>query len=275
MRREFANLIKQELVSNKSSVVLLGDISVGLFILPDESLPARCHNVGILEQSMISLAAGMASAGMLPIVHTIAAFLVERTVEQIKLDLLYNQNKVILVSANGPYDYNKLGPTHHSANDVTILNDLGCNCFLPFSSQSLEDCFIAAKAAGASSYIRLSKIQYDDLDSIEKIGNARFIGQGKSETLQVFVGEASDRYFKSKRDSVDALFVCDLSSLPSEQIARYKKIEFFEPYGRPILAHICLVEQKNKEIVSWIYPKNKEEGIFDEVEYEHEFTVSV
>ena len=105
MRKTFSEFIKRQLVENKYSAILLGDISVGLFLDSNEALHERCLNVGILEQSMISLAAGMARGGITTYVHTISAFLVERAYEQIKLDLDYNKNKVILVFLKGYLEY--------------------------------------------------------------------------------------------------------------------------------------------------------------------------
>ena len=86
--------------------------------------PLRAHNIGILEQSTIGLAAGLSLAGHFPIVHTIAPFLVERAYEQIKIDLGYQQLGSNLVSVGGSYDYAGLGCTHHCPADVGILNKI-------------------------------------------------------------------------------------------------------------------------------------------------------
>ena len=174
MRKKFSEIALKELNNNKDSVVLLGDISMGLFLDGEEKLHPRCLNVGILEQSMISMAAGLACKDMVPIVHTISAFLIERCLEQIKLDLVYNKNKAILISANGPYDYNKLGPTHHSANDVTLLDDIGVNnLFLPYSIGSLEAAMDQAKKVEEVSYIRLAKTALNEIDAFDDLENEK------------------------------------------------------------------------------------------------------
>ena len=122
MRKNFANYLKEIISQNENILGLLGDISVGLFVDKDEKLYKNIFNLGLIEQSMISYAAGLARSGLIPFVHTISPFIVERAYEQIKLDLVYNNCKCILVSANGPFDYHKLGPTHHCSSDIPLLS---------------------------------------------------------------------------------------------------------------------------------------------------------
>jgi transketolase len=78
MRKEFATIMGRELASNPSSTLILGDIGVFGHRESFEKFPDRVFNIGILEQSMVSFAAGMAIEGMSPTIHTIAPFLVER-----------------------------------------------------------------------------------------------------------------------------------------------------------------------------------------------------
>ena len=274
MRRAFAALAKQELETNEDAVVLLGDISMGLFLNSEEMLPNRCYNIGILEQSMISMAAGMASNGMLPIVHTISAFLIERSLEQIKLDVLYNRNKVILISANGPFDYSKLGPTHHSANDVPLLNDIGfCNLFLPYSGASFVDSFTKAKAVDGASYVRVCKVKMDYIDGYREFGGAKFLGNGTNDCLSVFVGEAAAVSSRMDPKTTDLLFVHDLGSLPDLSKTGYGEITCWEPYGSPVVATKLSNNVVGKKISCMCYPKNIEDGIFAEVEYQLVMTI--
>ena len=79
-------------------LVILGDISHYLFNNFQTKFPDRFHNMGICENALVSVAAGLSSQGFFPFVHTIAPFLTERSVEQIKLDMCYNQFGGNLVS---------------------------------------------------------------------------------------------------------------------------------------------------------------------------------
>ena len=102
-------------------VVLLGDIGVFAFKDVFEKYPTRCFNVGILEQSMVSMAAGLAMSGFIPIVHTISPFLVARAYEQIRNDFGF-QNLVGTFVGVDVYTTNpNLGLTHSCPEDISMM----------------------------------------------------------------------------------------------------------------------------------------------------------
>jgi transketolase len=88
MRKQFTKTIEEIVATDEKSVLLLGDIGVFGFRNSLEKYPARAYNIGILEQATISMAAGLAKTGLIPIVHTIAPFIVERAFEQLKDDFV-------------------------------------------------------------------------------------------------------------------------------------------------------------------------------------------
>ncbi len=109
MRIEFGKTLV-ELAQKDSKVYLLtGDIGFGIFDEFVAKFPNRFINLGIREQTMIGVAAGMALEGLKPYVYTITPFLIERPFEQIKLDINQQNVNVKLV---GYADYPKDGPTH-------------------------------------------------------------------------------------------------------------------------------------------------------------------
>ena len=105
MRSKFADICYNTLNKDSSGVVMIGDISHFLLRNVESKFPDRFYNIGICEQSMVSIASGMAMEGMKPIIHTIAPFLVERAYEQIKDDLGYQHTDVTIVTVGGTYDY--------------------------------------------------------------------------------------------------------------------------------------------------------------------------
>ena len=113
MRKQFAKTTQEILVQDKKTILLLGDIGVFAFRNSFELYPERVYNIGILEQSMVSVAAGLALTGFIPIVHTIAPFTTERCLEQIKDDFGYQGLGGNIVSVGASYDYAALGCTHH------------------------------------------------------------------------------------------------------------------------------------------------------------------
>jgi transketolase C-terminal domain/subunit len=88
--------------------LIIGDVGAVMFAKFRADFPDRFLNVGLCEQSMISLAAGMASEGLRPIVYTITPFLIERAFEQIKLDIDQMKLPVGLIG----YSDDTAGPTH-------------------------------------------------------------------------------------------------------------------------------------------------------------------
>jgi hypothetical protein len=266
VRKEFSNILKN-LLSNNNYALLLGDISVGLFIKEDETLPKNIFNVGILEQSMISFAAGLSKGGIIPFVHTISPFIVERAYEQIKLEIDYNQNKVIMVSANGPYDYNKLGPTHHCAADVPLMDLLqSINIYLPGRPEDVESCINSAIKSKNSSYIRLNS-QKNSLHDIEPA--IIYKKSKQTQVLNVFIGESISN---SKNNLIemnqDWIYVFDLKSLNKEIFSNYNEIVFWEPYSRPIIAHkFRKILGPDFKIVSHVYPDTIHQGIFEHPSY--------
>jgi hypothetical protein len=188
MRKNFSEHLKKIISHNKNVFILLGDISVGLFLDKKEKLYRNVLNLGLIEQSMISYAAGLARSGITPFVHTISPFMIERAYEQIKLDLSYNNCKCIMVSANGPFDYNKLGPTHHCPSDVPLLSLLeNIEIFMPGRVQDVKTCIELSLLNSTSSYIRLNAHPVEN----ENIASGTVICSGNiKESLNIYIGEA-------------------------------------------------------------------------------------
>lgn len=82
------------------------------------SFPQRFVNVGIAEQNMLGVGAGLANGGMIPFVCGASCFLTARSMEQLKVDLAYSKFNVKLCGMSSGMAYGQLGPTHHSIEDV-------------------------------------------------------------------------------------------------------------------------------------------------------------
>lgn len=134
MRRIFGKLINELAKKDDKIVLLVGDIGYGIFDDFRKENSKKFFNLGICEQSLIGVAAGMSLEGLKPWVYTITPFLIERPFEQIKLDIDQQNVNVNLV---GFADYPKLGPTH-SELDAKKLMSMLKNIKSYFPKNSLE-----------------------------------------------------------------------------------------------------------------------------------------
>ena len=118
MRRTFGKVISELAERDEKIYVLVGDIGYRVFDEFRERHPERFINMGICEQSIIGVSAGMALEGLKPWVYTITPFLIERPFEQVKLDIDQQNVNVKLV---GFSDYPTLGPTHSEINGKALM----------------------------------------------------------------------------------------------------------------------------------------------------------
>ena len=120
-------------------VVLLGDIGVFAFQPVFEKYPTRIYNIGILEQTMVGMAAGLSMAGLIPIIHTIEPFLVERAFEQIKDDFGYQNLIGNLVGVDVSQTSPNLGYTHQTPYAERLMKLVkNMNTFFPDSPHKLD-----------------------------------------------------------------------------------------------------------------------------------------
>lgn len=157
MRKQFRDTVLDLAAADERVVLVFGDISVFLFDSFSRRFPARFYNLGICENTMISVAAGLASQGFIPFVHTIAPFITERCLEQIKDDVGYNGFPIHIVSCGATYDYAWDGPTHQALADMGALRLIpGIDIIQPGTPAELDRLLRERYASGAATYFRLS-----------------------------------------------------------------------------------------------------------------------
>ena len=153
MRERFYELASEALWNDERVAVVLADIGAGK--IPEHP---RRFNVGIREQLLIGVAAGLALERYRTIVHSYTPFLVERPYEQIKLDLGHQDVGAILVSTGASYDGARSGRTHQAPADVALLAALpGWTIHVPGHPDELERLLRAALAGDDRVYIRMSE----------------------------------------------------------------------------------------------------------------------
>lgn len=191
MRKKYIQLTQELTDKDDRIVTLLGEIGVFSFKPTKDKHPDRVINMGICEQSIISVAAGMASEGLIPFVHTIAPFIVERGYEQLKDDFGYQKLGGNFIGIGASYDDGGLGSTHYCPADVPALKAIpGFQIFVPGTENEAEQLIRDQYANGKPNYFRLST-QANAEDHPVEAGKATVIKRG-TQACVVAVGPTLD-----------------------------------------------------------------------------------
>ena len=241
MRAQFVKTVSKLIQSDEKVVLLLGDIGVFGFRNMFAQYPERTYNIGILEQSTISLAAGLSLSNLIPIVHTIAPFIVERALEQIKVDLGYQELGANLVSVGASYDYAALGCTHHCPADVPTLNEIpGIEIVVPGHPDEFDKLFNQNYDNGNTTYFRLSEAKNIHAFNVEF--NKNIVIQEKGEVVIIAVGTMLEAVLDASTNlDVTIIYCTTVKPFDFGTISKFlsKKILIIEPYySGPILTNI-------------------------------------
>jgi transketolase len=183
MRRQLVQTVERLMERDERVVLILGDIGVFGFRKAFEKYPSRVFNIGILEQAMIGFAAGLAKEGMIPIVHTIAPFLVERAFEQLKIDFGYQALGGNFISVGASYDYAELGCTHHCPADVPILRNIpNIQIVVPGAPAEFNTLFCKTYGDAHPTYYRLTERPNETPQPVD-FGKAIVIKKGSAGTV--------------------------------------------------------------------------------------------
>jgi transketolase len=129
-----------------------------------KQFPDRTVNVGIAEQTMVAVGAGLANGGKVPFVSAAAPFLTARALEQVKADAAYSNVNVKLVGQSSGVAYGELGPTHHSIEDLAWLRVLrNLAILVPADPWETEAAIRWAHANEGPVFVRVSRMPVPDL----------------------------------------------------------------------------------------------------------------
>lgn len=155
----------------------VGSSKLGAF---RDRFPDRLINVGIAEQNMVSVGAGLANGGKVPFVSGASCFLTARAMEQIKVDCGYSQANVKLCGISSGVAYGELGATHHSIEDVAWLRAIDkLTVIVPADPWQTAAAVTAAVAHDGPVFLRFSRMPVPALSR----SDARF-AIGEAETLR-------------------------------------------------------------------------------------------
>ena len=151
-----------------------------------DEFPDRLINVGIAEQDMVGVGAGLAAAGMIPFVCAAAPFLTGRSLEQVKADVAYSAHPVILCGMSPGVAYGELGPTHHSVEDFSWLRALpGLDIVVPADRAATRWAVRSAARTPRPTYLRVGRHKVPDVgpDAALERGRMRVLREGADVAL--------------------------------------------------------------------------------------------
>jgi transketolase len=166
MRETFSDTLVQLAQANKKVLLLSGDHGYGLFNSLRAKKPNQFINMGVAEQNMVGVAAGLSRVGFRPIVYGLSAFIPIRVLEQIKLDVCHDKLPVIFVGDGAGFVYSHLGTSHQSTEDISATRAIPNLIILsPGDRFELEKCFQLAYNSLLPVYLRLGKADRGDVHS--------------------------------------------------------------------------------------------------------------
>lgn len=135
----------------------VGSSNLGAF---QNEFPDRLINVGIAEQDMVGVAAGLANGGFIPFVCAAGPFLTGRALEQIKADVAYSNFHVVLCAMSPGMAYGELGPTHHSIEDLAWINAIdNMTIVVPADPQQTREAVAWAAGTDRPVYLRVGRFK--------------------------------------------------------------------------------------------------------------------
>ena len=150
--------------------------------------PERVINVGIAEQDMMGVAAGMAKAGMIPFVSGFSAFTSMRACDQVHTDICYQKANVKIVATHSGTSFGQAGSTHHAIVDLAIIRSLpNMTLIVPADGFETANAVNAAYSTEGPFYIRINRgfdlVVYDNMDYGFEVGKAVTLNEGTDITV--------------------------------------------------------------------------------------------
>jgi transketolase len=182
MRKQFIESILEFSKKNEPPFVLTGDLGYSVLESYKEIYPDRFINVGIMEQTLMSMAAGIASQGKKVFAYSITNFSTFRALEQLRLDIAYHKLDVCVVGIGTGFQYGTAGYSHWAVEDLAIMSGLeNFRIFSPSDADSTKDAVSDFLVSGGPTYIRLGKHikNLSEFCSYKKFGpHLKIFGEG-------------------------------------------------------------------------------------------------
>lgn len=239
MRTVLSNLISQSAINDENFLLLTGDHGYALFDEIRKSSPDKFVNVGIMEQALISTAAGLSKVGFKPLCYGLASFVPIRVLEQIKFDLCLSNNKVKIIGDGAGLIYTNLGNSHYCGEDMAVLSPLeGIEIYSPGDAEEMRICYEEFINSNFPAYLRVGKCDNPSVNTKPlKTTKPYFTNTTSNKEIclvstgaMLGVSHKLAKEFNLCHMSIMKIKTLDISAL--EQLSEFKHIVFFEEHVR-------------------------------------------
>jgi transketolase len=197
MRSILFQQIKKAVAEDPNVFFLTADVGFNLVESMFEQFPDRAMNIGVAEQNLVGIAAGLCNLGFKPIVYSYTNFLAERAFEQIRNDICVHHYAAIFVGTTTGFDNGILGPTHLSLDDMAGLKALpNLRIYSPSTSESMGLVIKEALASGEASFIRFTKSELSEGKEVAAV-NRFMVKNQNAPVLLVSHGKMAQNCFKA------------------------------------------------------------------------------
>ncbi len=220
-----------ELAKTHPEIMVLATDSRGSVTLNEfaDSLPEQFIEIGIAEQNMVGVAAGLSCGGLKPFACAPACFISARSFEQVKVDLAYSNTNVKLIGISGGVSYGALGTSHHSLQDIAMMRaTAGMTVVLPCDNIQTKQLTEALVDYEGPVYVRMGRGAVEDVYSSAvpfTIGKANLITDGQDLTIiatgeTVLIAKKAAEKLKSEGISARVIDMHTLKPLDEEIILK-------------------------------------------------------
>lgn len=185
MRMVFAEALIELAKQDERICLITPDMGYGILDKFQQTFPDRYFNLGITEQNCMSVASGMALAGMKPYVYSIIPFVVHRCLEQIRVDVSYMNTDVKIIGVGSGFEYGAAGATHHGTEDISMLRALpNMEIYAPGDNYEMTEIAKLTSKNNHPTYIRIGRHNHPNMNNGKiELGKASIIEDGKDIAL--------------------------------------------------------------------------------------------
>ncbi len=218
-RKVICDVLMEHAKTDKDVVVLCSDSRGSASLTPFfNEYPGQSVEVGIAEQDLVGIAAGLAACGKKPFAASPASFLSTRSYEQCKIDCAYSDTNVKLIGISGGISYGALGMSHHSAQDIAAMSAIpNMRVYLPSDRFQTRKLFEALLQDQKCAYIRVGRNPVEDVytedDCPFQMDKATLVRDGE-DVLLVACGEMV-------KPAVDAAEILEKSGISASVLDMY------------------------------------------------------